>query len=109
MIPGGHVKQVESLEAARDLLEQTCIKAAEVQSVCLREGQALAPLLIVPYHELLMITVQSTSDPYDLDRSDVTGNFAIKTSSGFEIDRRSCGVCILVDSRSYGDGTAVLP
>jgi hypothetical protein len=53
------------------------------------------------------MSVQSTSDPYELDtalvdRSGVTGNFAkrIRFEIGLEVRRLSHGVCIPADARS---------
>jgi hypothetical protein len=59
VVPGCHIEQ--SFEAVRELLEENGIKAAEVQPICanssafVRRPKAL--LLIIPYHESPLITV----------------------------------------------------
>jgi hypothetical protein len=59
--PSLHVEQ--SFEAARELLG----KSSRSESYR-REGQVLAHLLIVSYHKSPLMSVQLTSDPYELDK-----------------------------------------
>jgi 8-oxo-dGTP pyrophosphatase MutT (NUDIX family) len=130
VVPVGHVKQAESLEAsvARELLEETGIQAADVQPICALQkcfisagGQALAHLLIIPYH--VRITADHSSvnlrlDPYELDTAvrlieamlraiwrKEPGSKLAQTSEG-EVVELAYSQMHEIDPAGYGEGTS---